>query len=196
MSEGPYNESSLSEKVAYAAGRAAEREAWKKELDDLAVCDYTYNPAHTPREAIQALILWNTKVALDPRVSAEASALIEQGRASRDAEVEALRAEVERLRGATPATPKAARPEWVEISTGRVWSYADKYVVATSALRRGEAIWYRGGDIKHGYAESIDAAKAAVEAAYDSEQGGGASKMPTPPEPEYLPATGFTTRGG
>ena len=175
MSEGPDIEDSLKRllrdafEAGYAAGRDAEREAWKKELDDLAVCDWTYNPDHTPREAIQAMILWNTQVALDPRVSAEASALIEHGRASRDTEVAELRAEVERLRGAPPATPKAARPEWVASGPGRIM-FGDYRV----AFEEDSIAMWKCGDTATHHFKSFTEAKAAVEAAYDREHGGGA----------------------
>jgi hypothetical protein len=58
---------------------------WKDAVIDELVCAYILTKEHetNPRKAIQDAIEWNCMVALDPRVSSEAEALIERGRNER-----------------------------------------------------------------------------------------------------------------
>jgi hypothetical protein len=56
---------------------------WKDAIIDALVVDCIYRKGHEddPRGALQELITWDTKMALDPAVSKEARDLIERGRA-------------------------------------------------------------------------------------------------------------------
>lgn len=56
-------------------------DAWRQAIDDkLVTLGSTASSYATPREAVAALIEWQVSVALDPRVSSAAEALIERGR--------------------------------------------------------------------------------------------------------------------
>ena len=55
---------------------------WKEAIIDELVVAHIYSSKHDtdPRKAIHDIITWNCQVALDPLVSSDAQALIEQGR--------------------------------------------------------------------------------------------------------------------
>jgi len=55
---------------------------WREAVIDALVVNHIYRKDHDadPRKAIRDLIEWEQKLALDPAVSAEAQALIDQGR--------------------------------------------------------------------------------------------------------------------
>jgi hypothetical protein len=76
---------------------------WKRAVEDAAVTDWTYNASHTPREAVAALLAWQCKLALDPRVSEEAARL--------HAQLDAARKVVEsaRLEAACTGVPHLVR---------------------------------------------------------------------------------------
>lgn len=78
-----------------------ELRAWRDAVDrELTVIHSTAESYATPLDAVRALIDWHCAVAIDPRVSSEAEAMVERGREEMRAENTALRAQVERLRGA------------------------------------------------------------------------------------------------
>ena len=55
---------------------------WKQAIDDeLVTIESTADSYPTAKEALKALIDWHVSVALDPRVSSDAQALVAQGRA-------------------------------------------------------------------------------------------------------------------
>lgn len=60
---------------------AASDEKWKQAVINELVCCYIYNESHDqdPRKAVHDAISWNVEVALDPRVSSQAQALIDLG---------------------------------------------------------------------------------------------------------------------
>ena len=54
---------------------------WKRAVDDLLATWYTTADSYaTPREAVKALIAFEVMTALDPKVSSDAAALVEQTR--------------------------------------------------------------------------------------------------------------------
>ena len=58
-----------------------EAQAWKRAIDDLLATWYTTADSYaTPREAVKALIAFEVMTALDPKVSSDAAALVEQAR--------------------------------------------------------------------------------------------------------------------
>lgn len=87
---------------------------WKNAIVDAAVVGWTYNAEteSNPRKAVESLLCWESKIALDPLVSAEAKALHD--------EIAALRAEVDKLRPLQYAlgntdireVPKAVSDAW------------------------------------------------------------------------------------
>ncbi len=67
---------------------ALESGAYRRALEDELVCAHIYSPTNEsdPRRAISDLVEWNVQVALNPKVSSDARALIEMGRAAAAAE--------------------------------------------------------------------------------------------------------------
>lgn len=63
--------------------RAVAQSEWKEAVINELVVAHIYQTAHDtdPRKAIQDLITWHVQVALDPRVSSDAQALIDRGAA-------------------------------------------------------------------------------------------------------------------
>ena len=58
-----------------------EAQAWKRAIDDLLATWYTTADSYaTPREAVKALIAFEVMTALDPKVSSDAAALVEQAK--------------------------------------------------------------------------------------------------------------------
>ena len=56
-------------------------QAWKRAVDDLLATWYTTADSYaTPREAVKGLIAFEVMTALDPKVSSDAAALVEQAR--------------------------------------------------------------------------------------------------------------------
>ena len=83
-----HTEADMMEACSDAASNARDEmratDPWRRALDDKLVnigldC---LGPGETPQQAIKRLIEWETTTALDPAVSEQAQALIEQGRAS------------------------------------------------------------------------------------------------------------------
>jgi len=71
------------------AAALAEPIPWKQAIDDgLVTIESTTDSFETPRKALDALIDWHVSVAIDPRVSSEAQALIDRGRAEAQADAE------------------------------------------------------------------------------------------------------------
>ena len=67
--------------LSMALAAIEQAQAWKKAVDDLLATWYTTADSYaTPREAIKALIAFEVMTALDPKVSSDAAALVEQAR--------------------------------------------------------------------------------------------------------------------
>ena len=62
---------------------------WKVAVIDTLVTQFTYSKEHDtdPRKAIHDAMVWEVQVALDPRVSSDAQALIDRGREEMKAEL-------------------------------------------------------------------------------------------------------------
>jgi len=52
---------------------------WREAIEDAAVVYWTLDDTHTPRQAVNALLRMVETIALDPRTSAMAQALVERG---------------------------------------------------------------------------------------------------------------------
>lgn len=78
----PLKEGALSYQDCRDAIAAIEQaNAWKRAVDDLLATWYTTADSYaSPREAIKALIAFEVMTALDPKVSSDAAALVEQAR--------------------------------------------------------------------------------------------------------------------
>jgi hypothetical protein len=69
--------------LARAAPSATQpRNEWQEAVIDALIVNHIYRKEHDsdPRKALNELLAWEQSVALDPKVSAEAEALVEQGR--------------------------------------------------------------------------------------------------------------------
>ena len=80
-----YREAILDALPRFAALIAAAVESkWKQAVIDELVNCHIYKQSHedSPREALHDAICWNVEVALDPKVSSSAEALIRQGAAA------------------------------------------------------------------------------------------------------------------
>ncbi len=79
-----------SEYLAWLAWKAAlahpPRDEWREAVHDELVTTWTLSAENKddPRKALQDIINWHVRVALDPAVSSDAQALIERGKAMRD----------------------------------------------------------------------------------------------------------------
>jgi len=79
-----------SEYLAWLAWKAAlahpPRNEWREAVHDELVTTWTLSAENKddPRKALQDIINWHVRVALDPAVSSDAQALIERGKAMRD----------------------------------------------------------------------------------------------------------------
>ena len=79
-----------SEYLAWLAWKAAlahpPRDEWREAVYDELVTTWTFSAENKddPRKALQDIINWHVRVALDPAVSSDAQALIERGKAMRD----------------------------------------------------------------------------------------------------------------
>ena len=79
-----------SEYLAWLAWKAAlahpPRNEWREAVHDELVTTWTLSSENKddPRKALQDIINWHVRVALDPAVSSDAQALIERGKAVRD----------------------------------------------------------------------------------------------------------------
>ena len=79
-----------SEYLAWLAWKAAlahpPRNEWREAVHDELVTTWTFSAENKddPRKALQDIINWHVRVALDPAVSSDAQALIERGKAMRD----------------------------------------------------------------------------------------------------------------
>lgn len=75
--------------------------AWKDAIIDAAVVDWIYTKEHDsdPRKAVNDLLCWQQKIALDPAVSKEAHDLHQRAEAA-EADLSALRSERDKLRTA------------------------------------------------------------------------------------------------
>lgn len=77
-------EMALREQLEAARSASAERDPWKEAVIEALVCNHIYRKEHDddPRKALNELLAWEQAVALDPKVSSAAEALVEQGRRS------------------------------------------------------------------------------------------------------------------
>lgn len=80
------------------AAELAEANKWREAVIDALVvsCIYTAEHDSNPRKAINDLLAWESQIALDPAVSSDAQALIDQGRAELAEVKKALAEERER----------------------------------------------------------------------------------------------------
>lgn len=79
-----------------APSASAEHDPWKEAVIDGLICAHIYSKTDEddPRKALNKLLAWEQSVALDPKVSAAAEALIEQGRQSALSATEAQEAKL------------------------------------------------------------------------------------------------------
>lgn len=75
-----------------------ERDEWKNAIIDATVCNWTYQEKHEndPRAAVNALLAWESQVALDPAVSEEAAKLYAERDALKEGVI-ALEDRIDRL---------------------------------------------------------------------------------------------------
>jgi hypothetical protein len=66
-------------------------DTWREAIDEALSTVHLSVDGKTPREALAALIEWHNRIALDPRVSSEAAALMQRGRDEPAADAQALR---------------------------------------------------------------------------------------------------------
>lgn len=83
----------LEEEITRLRAEVAILQTWKQAIVDGLTVANVYHPLHETdaKTALNALVGWETMVALDPRVSADAAALIERGREEMRAAVEEQR---------------------------------------------------------------------------------------------------------
>lgn len=107
---------------------------WRDEIDTaLIVREIGTADTMTPREAIGALMDWEVMVALDPKVSADARALIAQGREEGRREIEHALRELEE---ASSLVDQVMRQQQRDPAWGRLHAAMD---AARAALAKGGA---------------------------------------------------------
>lgn len=105
------NNAALRARAEKAEAALAAAQAWQEAVIDVLVVSCIYAAEHdaNPRKAIQDLVAWETKIALDLAVSQDAQALIDRGKAAAQERCAKLEQDAARYRWLRDESPNATR---------------------------------------------------------------------------------------
>lgn len=126
-----YSGTPEADEITRLRAEVAELRKWKTAIIDRLVVQESLLKEHetNPKKAVHDIVSWEVRVALDPLVSSEAEALIDQGRNELRAENEELRDQIMRIRAedreriAILTAHRACTSEEHNLEQGRLHGY-------------------------------------------------------------------------